>query len=40
MWDFGDGTILTNVGYFSASHKWTTPGVYKRRTDSLQHGLP
>jgi PKD repeat protein len=27
VWDFGDGTIATNVGY-STSHAWTTAGVY------------
>src|SRR6266568_823741 len=26
-WDFGDGTIVTNVG-FSTSHSWTNPGDY------------
>jgi len=27
-WDFGDGTIITNVSYFGLGHAWTNVGDY------------
>jgi Immunoglobulin I-set domain/PKD domain len=39
MWDFGDGTILTNVGY-SVSHKWTMPGVHKLALTAYNSDYP
>lgn len=38
MWDFGDGTLITNQAF--VSHAWTAPGVYTVRLTGFNDTFP
>ena len=38
VWDFGDGTVVTNQPFIS--HAWTSPGSYTVRLTGYNDGLP
>ncbi len=38
VWDFGDGTVVSNRVY--ASHAWVTPGLYTVRLTGYNNGWP
>ena len=38
VWDFGDGTVVTNQAY--ATHAWSTPGVYAVRLTGYNESHP